>query len=423
MSSKLLFGDFAELRSEKVDPKSSQESFYIGLEHIEQQTLSLVGHGYGSDVDSQKQRFYAGDILFGKLRPYFRKVIVAPFDGICSTDIWVVKPRAGVDRNFLFYWMASEEFIASSTYASEGGRMPRAKWDWVCKFQLQHFSFQEQVAIGNILQVLDQKIAVNKALSKTLEDIAQTIFKSWFIDFDPVKAKMAGEKPAGLNAATAALFPDSMEESRIGLIPKGWGVYPASELFQVGIGRTPPRKEPQWFCKGTEGIPWVSIRDMGTYETYSHGTNEGLTQAAVVKFKVPIVPENSVLMSFKLTVGKLCISDADLVTNEAIAHFRISEDSPLNTFYAYLWLSNLDMGSLDSTSSIGTATNSGVIKQIKFLVPPRELLGNFQEKVSPIFSQLKLLRKQTTNLVLLRDSLLPRLISGELEIPEEMLAS
>jgi type I restriction enzyme S subunit len=160
---------------------------------------------------------------------------------------------------------------------------------------------------------------------------------------------------------------------------------------------------------------------MGTFETYSHGTNEGLTQAAVDKFKVPVVPENTVLMSFKLTVGKLCISDTDLVTNEAIAHFKISEDSPLNTLYTYLWLSNLDMGSLDSTSSIGTATNSGVIKQIKFLVPPQELLGIFHNKVSPIFSQLKLLRKQTTNLVLLRDSLLPRLISGELQIPEEML--
>ena len=284
-------------------------------------------------------------------------------------------------------------------------------------------SLNTQLAIANVLASLDAKIAINKSLSKTLEEIAQTIFKSWFIDFDPVKAKMAGEKPAGMDAATAVLFPDSMEESEIGLIPSGWNVKPAADLFEVGIGRTPPRKEPQWFCNGTEGIPWVSIRDMGTFETYSHGTNEGLTQAAVDKFKVPVVPENTVLMSFKLTVGKLCISDTDLVTNEAIAHFKISQNSPLNTFYTYLSLSNLDMGSLDSTSSIGTATNSGVIKQIRFLVPPQELLGNFHNKVSPFFSQLKILRKQTTNLVLLRDALLPRLISGELQIPNEMLAS
>ena len=135
------------------------------------------------------------------------------------------------------------------------------------------------------------------------------------------------------------------------------------------------------------------------------------------------MPENTVLMSFKLTVGKLCITDRQMVTNEAIAHFRISQNSPLDTVFTYLWLSNLDMDSLDSTSSIGTATNSGIIKQIKFLVPPQEIIRNFQESVSPVFSQLRLLRQQTTNLVLIRDSLLPRLISGQLQIPQEMLAS
>ena len=260
-------------------------------------------------------------------------------------------------------------------------------------------------------------------LSKTLEDTAQTIFKSWFIHFDPVKARLAGEKPDGMDAATAALFPDSMEESELGLIPSGWDVKSAIDLFEIGIGRTPPRKETEWFCDGNTGLPWVSIRDMGTFETFSHATSQGLTQAAVQKFKVPVVPENTVLMSFKLTVGKLCITDRQMVTNEAIAHFRISQNSPMDTVFTYLWLSNLDMESLDSTSSIGTATNSGIIKQIKFLVPPQEIIRNFQESVSPVFSQLRLLRQQTTNLVLIRDSLLPRLISGQLQIPQEMLAS
>lgn len=337
----------------------------------------------------------------------------------CIKNTIRILPKGdAIDLKYFFYMTKAPDF-----WPIRGSAQPFISQTDIRELYVQIPEISVQKVIGEILFTLEEKIAANTALSKTLEGIAQTIFKSWFIDFDPVKAKMAGEKPAGMDATTSALFPDTMGESELGLIPKGWGVYPASELFEVGIGRTPPRKEPQWFCKGTEGVPWVSIRDMGTYETYSHGTNEGLTQAAVEKFKVPIVPENTVLMSFKLTMGKLCISDADLVTNEAIAHFRISEDSPLNAFYTYLWLSNLDMGGLDSTSSIGTATNSGVIKQIKFLVPPRDLLGNFHEKVLPIFSQLKLLRKQTTNLVLLRDSLLQRLISGELQIPEEMLAS
>jgi hypothetical protein len=172
MTSSITFGEVAELRSEKVDPKLAADSFYVGLEHIEQQTLSLNGHGFGSDVDSQKQKFYKGDILFGKLRPYFRKVVIAPFDGICSTDIWVVKPKHNGDRNFLFYWMASEEFIQKSTYASEGGRMPRAKWDWVINFQIPAKSPEEQAAIGITLRALDEKISINRVTAKTLEEIA-----------------------------------------------------------------------------------------------------------------------------------------------------------------------------------------------------------------------------------------------------------
>ena len=335
-----------------------------------------------------------------------------------KNTIRILPKSVAIDLKYFFYMTKAPDF-----WPIRGSAQPFISQTDIRELYVQIPEISVQNVIGKILFELEQKISTNNALTKTLEEIAQAIFKSWFIDFDPVKAKMVGEKPAGMDAATAALFPDSMEESDLGLIPKGWNVKPAADLFEVGIGRTPPRKEPQWFCNGTEGIPWVSIRDMGTFETYSHGTNEGLTQAAVDKFKVPVVPENTVLMSFKLTVGKLCISDTDLVTNEAIAHFKISQNSPLNTFYTYLSLSNLDMGSLDSTSSIGTATNSGVIKQIRFLVPPQELLGNFHNKVSPIFSQLKILRKQTTNLVLLRDALLPRLISGELQIPEDMLVS
>jgi type I restriction enzyme S subunit len=121
-------------------------------------------------------------------------------------------------------------------------------------------------------------------------------------------------------------------------------------------------------------------------------------------------------MSFKLTVGKLCITDRPLVTNEAIAHFRIDDDSPLDTFFAYMWLLNLDMGSLDSTSSIGTATNSKVIKQIKFLVPPKSIVEAFTETVKPMFNELEIVRKQTANLIQIRNALMPRLISGAITV-------
>lgn len=397
MSSKLLFGDCAELRSEKINPKSSQNSYYVGLEHIEQQTLSLVGHGYGSDVDSQKQKFYEGDILFGKLRPYFRKVIIAPFEGICSTDIWVVKPRVGVDRNFLFYWMASEEFISSSTFASEGGRMPRAKWDWVCKFELQHFTFREQVAIGNILRVFDQKIAINKALSKTLEDIAQTIFKSWFIDFDPVKAKLAGEKPVGIDAATAALFPNSMEESVAGLIPNGWEIKKVEEVLKRITVKSLPKS--------------TTLLNLGRTLVLEQGDSliagfidEDADVKATNDSPAFIFGDHTCRMRLS-TIPFSIFPNTIVLTSEVI-----------NTYWAF--------GATWGLQKFETYRRHWMELAYKVLVVPNlEVADVYGEQVKPLFELIDSLMVQNRVLSALRDDLLPRLISGEWQIPKEMLAS
>jgi type I restriction enzyme, S subunit len=411
MNSKLLFGDCAELRSEKVDPKSSQESYYIGLEHIEQQSLCLVGHGFGSDVDSQKQRFYKGDILFGKLRPYFRKVVVAPFDGICSTDIWVVKPKAGIDRNFLFYWMASEEFIASSMHASEGGRMPRAKWDWVSKFELKNFTPKEQSAIGTTLGALDQKIAANNSLSKTLEDISQTIFKSWFIDFDPVKSKMADEKPEGMDDATAALFPDSMEESELGLIPKGWKVEKFGEVNDLLMGQSPPGDT---YNSEGEGLPF-----------YQGRTDFGFR---FPKRRIFCTQENRValpgqtLVSVRAPVGDINQAIEKCIIGRGVASVLHNSNSDAYTF-ALLKSLYPSLAFFNGEGTVFGAINRSDFNNMPVVEPPSLLVERFEIICGPMNEKIRNLFLATETLTQLRDSLLPRLISGELQIPEEMLAS
>lgn len=132
----LSFGDSAALIRNTVKPEDSNGARYIGLEHIEQGTLHLNGYGSANDVSSAKSQFKAGDILFGKLRPYFRKVVRAPFDGVCSTDIWVVRAKDGIDQGFLYYWMASQEFVNFSMQGSEGTKMPRAKWEHISRHKI-----------------------------------------------------------------------------------------------------------------------------------------------------------------------------------------------------------------------------------------------------------------------------------------------
>ena len=189
------FVECASLVREVVSPSDLDNTPYIGLEHIGESSLSLEGHGKASSVVSAKSRFKRGDILFGKLRCYFRKVVRAPFDGICSTDIWVTRAKEGVDQGFLFYCMASQSFVDFADAGSEGTRMPRTQWDWVSKYDISLPSLSEQRCIAHILGTLDDKIELNRQMNETLEAMARAIFKSWFVDFDPVRAKMEDENP------------------------------------------------------------------------------------------------------------------------------------------------------------------------------------------------------------------------------------
>ena len=217
------FQEAAKLVHQCVKPEDVGDMPYIGLEHIEEGTLRLLGIGNAKDVTSTKFRFSKGDILFGKLWPYFRKVIRASFDGVCSTDIWVVRSKQGIDQGYLYYWMASNDFVNFATQGSEGTKMPCAKWEHVGRFQRMRLRETEQRAIAHILGSLDDKIELNRRMNKALEAMACAIFKSWFVDFDPVRAKAEGRDP-GLPDEIAALFPDSFEGSELGEIPTGWKV-------------------------------------------------------------------------------------------------------------------------------------------------------------------------------------------------------
>ena len=186
------FSECARLVRQSVSPAEMGDALYIGLEHIGEGTLSLIGEGNAREVTSAKTAFLDGDILFGKLRPYFRKVVRAPAHGICSTDIWVIRAAQGVDQGYLYYCMASDEFIKFATSGSEGTKMPRAIWEHVSRFKVRLPSLPQQRRIAQILGALDDKIELNRRMNETLEQMARALYKSWFVDFDPVRAKMDG---------------------------------------------------------------------------------------------------------------------------------------------------------------------------------------------------------------------------------------
>lgn len=158
----LLFGDCAALNKKMVVPSNFEGMPYVGLEHISEKGLSQGGNS--SKISSEKMLFKCGDILFGKLRPYLRKIAHASFDGICSTDIWVVRAKKGIDQRFLFYCMASTPLINFAISSSEGTRMPRAKWNYLARYKLAIPSIPEQRKIAAALETWDEAIEKLHAL-------------------------------------------------------------------------------------------------------------------------------------------------------------------------------------------------------------------------------------------------------------------
>ena len=333
--------------------------------------------------------------------------------------------RNQVEPLYLFYFFRSaqgrQELLKNaSTVGTPGIGQPLSSLKAI---RVPLPSLPEQKTIAHILGTLDDKIELNRRMNATLEAMARALFQSWFVDFDPVRAKLDGRKPAGLDAATTALFPAHFQESPLGHIPQGWEVKSADEVSTVGIGKTPPRKEHQWFSENPCDVPWMSIRDLGEAGVFISRTSEFLTAEAVEKFRVKKIPDDTVVLSFKLTMGRVAITDGEMLSNEAIAHFRLNPDTSFSSAFLYCYLKGFGYDQLGSTSSIATAINSDMVRGIRILVPPKGIAEAFERTVKPLFIQMKTIQKQSRTLATLRDALLPKLLSGELPVTSPLTSA
>jgi type I restriction enzyme S subunit len=345
---------------------------------------------------SMTSGFRKDDILTSNIRPYFKKIWIANKEGGCSNDVLVLRAKNNCHPKFLYYVLSENRFFDYSTASAKGTKMPRGDKSAIMEYKVPDYCVPEQIQIADILSSLDDKIAFNKRINDNLEQQAQALFKSWFVDFEPFKD-------------------GKFVDSELGMIPEGWKVCAASDIFDINIGKTPPRKEQEWFStEKNQNVTWVSISDMGNNGMFISDSSEYLTKEAVSKFNIIIVPNNTILLSFKLTIGRVAICNSELTTNEAIARFYLPNDSFRE--YLYLALKDYDYTKLGSTSSIATAVNSKIIKNMLMLSPGNKVIQKFSSLVNPLFETIKLHQDEICNLSLERDTLLPKLMSGELKI-------
>lgn len=261
-------------------------------------------------------------------------------------------------------------------------------------FSIPKLKIQQNIA--EVLYSYDKLIENNTKRISILDKIAEQLYKEWFVRMR---------------------FPGYEKAKFVKGIPEGWFLKKAKSIFNINIGKTPPRSQPKWFTNNGQGTKWVSISDLSKSSLFVYSTNEEITSEGVARHNMRIAKRNTVILSFKLSVGKVAITACDMVTNEAIAHFNKSKDySYVNKEYTYLYLKNFAYAELGNTSSIGIALNSKIIKDMPFVIPARELLEDFERIVLPLFNNIDQLNLQNNNLRKTRDLLLPRLISGKLQI-------
>ena len=389
------FGECAELVRNTCQPNEFSSMPYIGLEHIEEGTLRLAETGNTNDIISTKSCFESGDILFGKLRPYFRKVIRLRFSGLCSTDIMVVRAKQGIEQGFLFYWMASQEFVDTATRGSEGTKMPRAKWDFLQRIEKPIPPLPEQRAIAAILAALDDKIELNRQMNKTLEAMVQALFKSWFVDFEPFRDQ-------------------GMEESKLGPIPRGWEVAQIENLGDVICGKTPPTRD----ADNYEGhIPFITIPDMHDKVSVTQ-TGGYLTEKGAKTQPKKLLPRHAVCVSCIATPGLVALTSQPSHTNQQI-NTIICNDS-ISPFWCYLAMINL-RHEIITGGAAGSATlnlNKNEFSKLQVIKPSQVVMWKLHQIVEPLFSRILSNELENIKLTDIRESLLPKLLSGEIMVKD-----
>jgi type I restriction enzyme, S subunit len=321
--------------------------------------------------------------------------------------------RDFLDNNFLKFLMISN-FVQDQLHArATGTTVLGIKQSELRKIDLVIPPLPEQKAIAHILGTLDDKIELNQQMNQTLEAMAQAIFKAWFVDFDPVRAKMAGQQPVGMDAATAALFPDSIEDSELGEIPKGWEVKPLPDIIEVNPRRILP--------KGAVA-PYLDMKNM---PTEGHRANVWIDRefGSGTKF----INGDTLMARITPCLENGKTAYVDFLENEQVGwgsteYLIFRPKSPLPSEFGYYLVRSEELKTFAIQNMTGSSgrqrTPANCFNNYLMPMPPDSIICKFGRIVAPFMKIVKANSEQSQTLSTLRDTLLPKLMSGEIRVAE-----
>jgi type I restriction enzyme S subunit len=338
----------------------------------------------------------SGDVVVGmdgsRVGENFAVVTNADLPALLVQRVACLRAKEQLYQGFLRYLICNPEFTKYIKSVQTGTSIPHISGRQIAEYAVLVPPMRTQVAIASMLQAMDDRIDLLNQTNATLESIAQVLFKSWFIDFDPVHAKAEGREPGAMDGAVASLFPASFEESALGLIPKGWGAGTVEDLFVLQRGFDLPASQ------RTDG-PFTVFAASGPHGTHS----------------TPMAKGPGVVTGRSGVIGRVFYTHKDYwPLNTALWVKQFKTATPP---YAFQFLQTMDLARLNAGSAVPTLNRNHVHAQ-PAVIPPAGLIGVYTAIAESLLDRVRTNSEHVRSLESLRDTLLPQLISGKLRLPD-----
>ena len=336
-------------------------------------------------------------------------------------SFWRTVNTNAIEPRFLHYWMAGGEFY--SQFKSVAGQTDMAEYVSLGDQRRMYITLpplSEQRAIAHVLGTLDDKIELNRRMNETLEEMARALFKSWFVDFDPVRAKMDGRWRRGESLPTDLydLFPNRMVPSELGEIPDGWEVGNVADAATILGGTTPSTKVPKYW----EGGPhfWATPKDLSTLDvSVLLATERRITDAGLQRIGSGLQPPGTLLMSSRAPIGYLAITEVPVAINQGFIAMQPREGIP-SLFLLYWCEAFMDEIVNHANGSTFLEISKSNFREIPLLLPSTSVLGAYNKLVSPLHEKTVANEVASRRLAALRDALLPGLLAGTVRLRDPL---
>lgn len=379
MASKL--NDICSYAKEKTAVAGLTAQNYISTENMLPNKGGITTATNLPAVD-QTQAYRKNDVLVSNIRPYFKKIWHAEYDGGCSNDVLVFRAAEGVDPIFLYYVLADDTFFNYATATSKGTKMPRGDKSAIMEYGVPTLDIEVQRKIGALLRSIDQKIAINSKINDNLQQQAYAYFLQLFIEnADP-----------------------------------SWRVGTIADLGTVVGGGTPSKAKPQYYTD--DGIAWITPKDLSVDKSkfIAHGEND-ISELGYRNSSATMMPAGTVLFSSRAPIGYIAIASNEVTTNQGfksvVPHPEIG-----TPFVYYFLIHNLPLIESKASGSTFKEVSGSVMKSVEAVIPDGNTIAKFNDFCRPVFEMQEKLEQENRKLAAMRDSLLPRLMSGEIDVSD-----